>query len=132
MDYLSWNNSIGARFFTPEAKDRRVYLYVTADLIREIGKPSGAGMPDFLVAVKRGPEWVSHGNVCERAEKISALRVGGGANCNTRRTLLIWALFAFAAGLRGGLCRGTLIIPGCASCSGARRLRQAHITGIPQ
>lgn len=99
MDYLSWNNSIGARFFTPEAKDRRVYLYVTADLIREIGKPSGAGMPDFLVAVKRGPDWVSHGNVCERADQ-------GAVSWRWRKLqyppyLAYLGFFALAAGLRG-------------------------------
>jgi hypothetical protein len=99
MDYLSWNNSIGARFFTPEVKDRRVYLYVTADLIREVGKPSGAGMPDFLVAVKRGPEWVSHGNVCERADQcLSGWR---RRKLQYPPYLAYLGLFALAAGLRG-------------------------------
>lgn len=67
MNYLSWNDGIGAKFFTPEAKDRRVYLYVTASVIREIGKSSGAGMPEFLAAIWKGPPWVLDGNVCERA-----------------------------------------------------------------
>jgi hypothetical protein len=99
MDYLSWNNSIGARFFTPELRDRRVYLYVTADLIREIGKPSGAGMADFLVAVKRGPDWVSYGKVCERADQC----VVGWRRRKLQYPpyLAYLGLFALAAGLRG-------------------------------
>lgn len=72
MDYLSWNDEIGAKFFTPDAKGRRVYLYVTSELIREIGKPSNVGFADFLSALRKGPDWVSHGNVCERAYQASS------------------------------------------------------------
>jgi len=99
MDYLAWNDRIGARFFAPEAKDRRVYLYVTADVIREIGKSSGAGMPDFLAAIRRGPPWVSHGNVCERADRC----LSGWRRRNLKYPPYLGYLgfFALAAGLRG-------------------------------
>lgn len=99
MDYLGWNDTIGARFFTSASKDRRVYLYVTADVVREIGKSSGVGMPDFLAAVKKGPDWITHGNLCERADRcLSGWR---------RRKLAFppylgyLGLFALAAGVKG-------------------------------
>lgn len=99
MDYLSWNDSIGARFFAPEAKDRRVYLYVTADLIREIGKPTNVGLSDFLAAIRKGPEWASHGNVCERADQcLSGWR---RRKLQYPPYLAYLGLFALAAGLRG-------------------------------
>jgi hypothetical protein len=37
MDYLSWNDMVAARFFCTDMKDRRVYLYITNDVIRELG-----------------------------------------------------------------------------------------------
>ena len=96
MDYLSWNDGIGAKFFTPEAKDRRVYLYVTTSVIREIGKSSGAGMPEFLAAIQKGPPWVSHGKVCERAYHcFSSWR---RRNLKYPPYLAYLGLFALAAG----------------------------------
>jgi hypothetical protein len=67
MDYLDWNDKIAARFFTSEMKERRVYLYVTNEIIRDVGKADKAGLTDFVSVIKRGPDWVSNGNVCERA-----------------------------------------------------------------
>jgi hypothetical protein len=96
MDYLTWNDSIGAKFFTPEAQDRRVYLYVTTSVIREIGKSSGAGMPEFLAAIRKGPPWVLHGNVCERAfHCFSSWR---RRNLKYPPYLAYLGLFALAAG----------------------------------
>lgn len=80
-------------------KDRRVHLYLTAHVIREIGKPSDAGMPDFLAAIRRGPLWVSNGNVCERAFQC----VSGWRRRNLKYPpyLAYLGLFALAAGLKG-------------------------------
>src|SRR5436309_11377600 len=72
MDYLNWNDAIAERFFTPDMKNRRVYLYVTAEVIRGIGKTVNLGVPDFIATVKRGPSWASDGNICERAEQSMA------------------------------------------------------------
>ena len=79
MDYCSWNDGIGARFFTPEAQDRRVYLYVTTGIVREIGKSHSAGLPEFLTAIRQGPPWVLHGNVCERAYQTFSGTTGNDA-----------------------------------------------------
>jgi len=69
MEYLKWNDGIAERFFSPEMKGRRVYIFVTSDVIRSIGKSASAGIPDFIATVKRGPTWVCGGNICERAER---------------------------------------------------------------
>ncbi len=69
MDYLSWNDMIAARLFTSEMKNRRVYLYVTPDVIRGIGKVVNVGLPDFIAAIRKGPGWVSYGGICARAEQ---------------------------------------------------------------
>jgi hypothetical protein len=99
MDYATWNDSIGARFFSPEMKDRRVHLYVTADMIREIGKLSDAGLTDFLAAVQKGPQWVMYGNICERAyECFSGWR---RRKLSYPPYLAYLGLFTLAAGLRG-------------------------------
>jgi hypothetical protein len=72
MDYLNWNDKIAARFFTSEMKDRRVYLYVTNEVIREVGKAGDKEIADFVGAVKSGPPWVSHGGICDRAGQTLA------------------------------------------------------------
>jgi hypothetical protein len=99
MDYLAWNDAIAGRFFSPEFKDRRVYLYVTEALIAEIGGKSGPELDDFVGAIKEGPPWAFEGNVCEKAMRCLF---------NWRRGGLEWppyigylALFVLAAGLEG-------------------------------
>lgn len=69
MDYLSWNNAIGERFFNPDRSGARVFLYVTISVINEIGAPHGLNKDDFLAAVKTGPPWNSrHGwSICQQA-----------------------------------------------------------------
>src|SRR3989442_7338654 len=69
MDYLSWNDMVAAKFFATDMKDRRVYLYITSDVIREVGKPANAGVPDFTAAIKKGPSWVTSGGICDRAQQ---------------------------------------------------------------
>jgi hypothetical protein len=68
MDYLNWNDKIAARFFTSEMKDRRVYLYVTNEVIREVKNllillrllrvgPRGFRMAAFVIELdKRLPD----------------------------------------------------------------------------
>lgn len=69
MDYLGWNDQITAYFFKPEMNGRRVYLYVTNELIRKIGKAENVGLRDFITTIKSGPDWVSGGGICSRAEQ---------------------------------------------------------------
>lgn len=68
MNYLEWNDAIAARFFRPEMADRRVFLAVTDDDIKNIGKENGVGKEDFLRAVRKGPPWTHFEyNICRKA-----------------------------------------------------------------
>ncbi|WP_377477329.1 MAG: hypothetical protein P2A85_02495 [Microcoleus anatoxicus] len=67
MDYLKWNNLIAAHFFKNEMAGRSVHLYVTEELITDIGQESGADLPDFIEAIKTGPPWVKRQGLCVKA-----------------------------------------------------------------
>ena len=69
MNYLSWNDVIGARLFNRDRIDARVFLYVTTDTINEIGAPHESDLVDFITAVKAGPPWITrHGqSICQQA-----------------------------------------------------------------
>jgi len=69
MDYLSWNNEICKRFFNPEKNGTRVFLYVTTDVINEIGAPYHVGLDDFKTSIRIGPPWITrHGqSICQQA-----------------------------------------------------------------
>ena len=69
MDYLAWNNAIGRRFFNSDRSNARVFLYVTTDVITEIGAPHDADLSNFKAAVKSGPPWnTRHGRgICQQA-----------------------------------------------------------------
>ena len=69
MNYLEWNDAIGARFFNPERSDARVILYVTTEIINEIGAPYASDRTDFIAAVKTGPPWITRHkqSICQQA-----------------------------------------------------------------
>ena len=69
MDFLSWNDLIAAHFFQPEMAGRRVYLFVTEDVLREVGGAEAA-VSDFISAVKAGPPNVTRQGLCQRALQI--------------------------------------------------------------
>lgn len=70
MDYMAWNNAIGARFFNPDRAGSRVFLYVTREVIAEVGAPHGGDLNDFVAAVKIGPrQWITRHKqgICQHA-----------------------------------------------------------------
>jgi hypothetical protein len=52
---MAWNDALAARFFHPEAAGQQVYLYITEDVIEEVGRPFGGGVDEFIAAVRTGP-----------------------------------------------------------------------------
>lgn len=69
MNYLQWNDAIGRHFFNSDRSGRRVFLFITEDLLNEIGSAAGADKSDFLRVVKKGPPWNTrqgHG-ICQHA-----------------------------------------------------------------
>ena len=65
--YQSWNDAIASHFFRPEMAGRTVYLYVTEELIEELGQASGAGLQDFIKAVKTGLVRGERKGICQKA-----------------------------------------------------------------
>lgn len=69
MDYLKWNDAIGSYFFNVDRRGVRVFIYVTTDIVTEIGAPYGGDLDDFILAVKTGPPWnTRYGrSICQQA-----------------------------------------------------------------
>lgn len=67
MDYLTWNDLIASHFFQAEMAGSTVYLYVTEELIIELGQTRGADLADFIKAVKTGPVGVQGKGICQKA-----------------------------------------------------------------
>jgi hypothetical protein len=98
MDYLSWNNSLGRQFFRPENAGRRVFLYVTKELIDQIGATDGA-IEDFVAATLLGPPWSTRKGLCQRAlQAMQDWRIRG---CEFPPYIGYLGLFALAATLDG-------------------------------
>ena len=73
MDYIAWNDAIGSRFFHPDRAGQRVFLFVTKEIIAEIGAPQGVDLDDFIEAVKTGPDqWVTRHklSICQHALQV--------------------------------------------------------------
>src|SRR5207244_745178 len=99
MEYVDWNNAIAKHFFRPEMEGKRVYLYVTEELIAELGQPQAAGLQEFLAAVRIGPAWATRSGLCQKA--LQAMH-----NWRTRSLAFppyigYLALFVLAAGIEG-------------------------------
>lgn len=98
MDYLKWNNSIAAHFFKNEMAGRSVHLYVTEELITDIGQNYGADFSDFIEAIKTGLPGAKRKGLCVKAWETQE---------NWRRELDYppyigyLALFVLAAGIEG-------------------------------
>jgi hypothetical protein len=65
--YQSWNDAIASHFFRPEMAGRRVHLYVTEELINELGQASGANLQDFINAVTTGLNRGEIKGICQKA-----------------------------------------------------------------
>lgn len=98
MDYLNWNNSIASHFFKNEMAGRSVHLYVTEELITQLGKESGVISSDFIQAIKTGLPGAKRKGLCPKAWETLE---------NWRRELDYppyigyLALFVLAAGIEG-------------------------------
>ena len=99
MNYQDWNDQLASHFFRPELSGRRIHLYVTEDLISEIGGPQGLRLEDFIREVKVGPPWVTRQGLCQRA--LQALRGWRDRHLSYPPYINYLALFVLAAGVEG-------------------------------
>ena len=72
MDFLAWNNSLCTHFFNSENADSRIRLFVTKDLIQEIGRNRGSSFDDFILKVKNGPPWITRHRQAICAQALQA------------------------------------------------------------
>jgi len=98
--YLAWNDALAARFFSPEAAGERVYLFVTEEVVAEVGQPLSGGLPEFISAIREGPPGLPPGiGHCQRA-----VRVFQGWRLRRHRYppyIAYLALFVLAGGHKG-------------------------------
>ena len=99
MDYLKWNNSIAAHFFKNEMAGRSVHLYVTEELITDIGQESGADFSDFIAAIKTGPHGVTRQGLCVKA--LQSRDNWQQRELDYPPYIAYLALFVLAAGIEG-------------------------------
>jgi hypothetical protein len=97
--YVPWNDSIAARFFRPEAAGQPVYLFVTEDVIDEVGRSVGGGLPDFIAAVLEGPPGMTRSGLCQRALQVADR--WSSRNTTYPPYLAYLALFVLAGGHDG-------------------------------
>lgn len=58
LTYLDWNNQIAKHFFNPDKAGSRIWFSVERELIKDISKTNNSSFEDFIIAVKKGPDWV--------------------------------------------------------------------------
>lgn len=69
--YLAWNDALAARFFSADMAGQAVYLFVTEDVLQEVGRPFGRGVDDFLASVRDGPPGATRTGHCQRALHVA-------------------------------------------------------------
>lgn len=70
-DYLAWNDALASHFFSPEAAGTSVYLFVTDEVLTEVGRSLGGGRDEFIEAIRTGPSGATRPNHCQRALQIA-------------------------------------------------------------
>lgn len=99
MNYLSWNKLIASHFFRPEKAGQSVYLYVTEQLIAQLGQEEGVGVADFIRAAKN--EYPGK-NICQQALKSKEYwEYRSRYRTDYPHYIGYLALFALAAGIEG-------------------------------
>src|SRR5690348_7139074 len=97
--YMPWNDALAAHFFLPEAADRPVHLFVTEQVIDEVGRPFDQGFADFVGAIRAGPPGVTRSGHCQRALQVANRWRERGLEYPPYIAYL--SLFVVAAGIEG-------------------------------
>ena len=105
MDFLAWNDAIGAHFFNPDKNGSRVFLYITKESVAEIGALHNADFNSFIGAVISGPPWntrIGRG-ICQQA--LQAFEDWRSRSLNYPPYLNYLALFVIADSVDVGFAR---------------------------
>lgn len=97
--YSRWNNALAAHFFRPDMAGRPVHLYVTDELLTDLGSRFGSSCEGFLEAVQTGPSGTAHLGLCQKAYQIYK---GWRSRKLTYPPYIAYlSLFVLAAGVEG-------------------------------
>ena len=99
LSYLQWNDLLASHFFTEEKAGKEVLLYVNEPLIEELGGPFGAGLAEFVEAVKAGPPWTTRSGICQRA--LQALEGWRDRDLSYPPYIAYLGLYVLAGGIEG-------------------------------
>ena len=101
MNFLGWNDKLAAHFFRPEFAGRQVFLFVTEDLLDELGAETGESWRDFVAVVRAGHAWLPGGqlSLCQKARHCCDTWRGQGLQYPAFIAYL--GLFVLAAGKEG-------------------------------
>ncbi len=105
MQYLEWNDAVGRRFFNPDRSGTRVFLFVTTEVLSDIGASHGVGVDDFTKAVRVGPPWVTRHRqgICQQA--LQSLDGWRGRGLEYPPYIAYLALFVAAGTVNVGFAR---------------------------
>jgi len=67
MDYEDWNDLIAQKFFSKEMAGKEVLLYVTEDVLNQVGRDAGEDSHDFIRCIKEGPSDSVRQGICQKA-----------------------------------------------------------------
>jgi hypothetical protein len=105
MNYIDWNNAIGSRFFNADRSGLRVFLFVTRDVLDDIGEPYNEDADDFIHTVKHGPPWNTRQGrgICQQA--LQAYDNWRKRNLEYPPYLCYLSLFVWADGVDAGFAK---------------------------
>jgi hypothetical protein len=100
MKFLEWNEKLAAHFFRPEVAGRQVFLYVTEELLDELGEESDAWR-QFVQVVKVGHHWRSSDSLSLCRKALDCLQTWRGRGLQYPAYIAYLGLFVLAGGKEG-------------------------------
>jgi hypothetical protein len=101
MTFLEWNDRLASHFFHPEMAGRSVFLFVTQELLDELGGPTRDTWRNFVRLAMAGHSWCPSNlhNVCQKA--LHCLETWRLYDFHYPAYLPYLGLFVLAAGKNG-------------------------------
>jgi hypothetical protein len=100
MTFLEWNDKLAAHFFCPAMSGRQVFLFVTEDLLNELGADTSDNCHTFVSAVKAGHSWRPYGSLSLCKKALHCLETWRGRGSYPAYIAYL-GLFVLAAGKDG-------------------------------